>query len=626
MRKISILLFIVLFLNSISVLANVNWYQEANSGLNLPGGTGYIGYGSNINNLLTDQTYSQCSISGSTYTPVATDLDGNGIVDIITSPSNRLELYTLDCEFITDLALGENVRAIPVIVNFDEDANQEIVVLLSGNVEIYEFDSDISSFVEIENIDYSATVSDLDYITCPRSTEHTCIALNQGSNEVYLFDFDTDTVTELTNEIPQSLLNIGSITQGLSTSTTLGADRWRIPFCLSQGSTTNYYTCHTLDVNGENESISTGNLGSASFSIDQFYYNSVFYAKMGNALRIFANLDYQKSGNPRHQAKIFDSAYTELVGVQASDSYNKSSNWMVADYDKDGVNDACILINDTPTTYFRCWDSGFNQIENINVTGTIDISKSCVLADFNGSASTLGLATMEGIFYENEAGTSFNEFYDTGETSSGYRSGIVVSTASTGSPAYVYADSTSGFIVRDSSATSACGNDICEIFENAFSCPSDCSINVTGALNETGAGCVTNQDCESGLCEAGFCVLKPGNYQCESGDECLSGICTNNICARADYWDSIDQAKTNLYGDDSNTNNFISLFIMTAVAIGVIIMGRNFASLLIAGLMFIILGFFFAVVGWLSVFIAFGLIVGVLALIILTVVLRMSSE
>ena len=549
-----------------SVFADVTWYGEANSGVSLGGGNGYTGYGSNVNNQLTNQTLTKCSIGSSLFTPIAFDLDDNNVLpDIITTPSNRIEAYTLDCEFINDIALGESVRAMPVIVNFDNDSLEEIVILLSGDVVIYEYDPDNELFVLIEEIDYSATVTDLDYITCPRSTEHTCIALNKGSNEVYLFDFDSDTVTELTNELPQPLFNLGSVTQGISTSRTLGNTRWREPVCLSGGSSTNYYSCHTLDVNGENESISTGDLGSASFAITNIYYNSVFYAKMGNSIRTFVNIDYEKnSAFDRYQTKIFDSAFVELASVQSHDGANQTSNWLVADYDKDGISDACYLVNVTPDTYFRCYDSGFNLAVDINVTGDIDISKSCVLADFNSSADTLGLACMEGIFYVNESDDGMFEYYDTAVISSGYRSGITVSTAVSGSPAYIYTDSTSGFIVRDSTATTSCGNDICEVFENSFSCPSDCAVNVSQTYDENEI-CTDNSECDSGYCLGGVCTLAPEGYSCTSDDQCTSGDCSNGECTKPAVDDALEGFFASMLGDDPATLNFIAIMIIVII-------------------------------------------------------------
>jgi len=548
-----------------TVLSDVTWYGEANSGIALGGGNGYTGYGSNVNNQLTNQTYSKCTIAKSSFTPIAMDLDGTNVLsEILVVNGNRIEAYNLDCEFINDIALGENPRAMPVVVNFDNDSYFELVILLSGDLVIWEYDPDLESFIEIDSIDYSATITNLDYITCPRSIENTCIGLNKGTDETYLFDFDTDTVTELTNELPKALLNLGTVTQGISTSRTLGTTRWREPVCLSQGSSANYYSCHTLNVNAENESISTGDLGSASFAITDIYYNSVFYAKMGNSLRIFLNMDYEKnSAFDRYQTKIFDSSFTQVLGVQNDDSSNQTSNWMVADYDKDGISDACLLVNVTPDTYFRCYDSGFNLAVDINVTGVIDISKSCVLADFNSTADTLGLACMEGIFYENSS-SLFNEFYDTGETSSGYRSGITVSTAVSGSPAYIYADGTSGFIVRDSSATSTCGNDICEAYENSFSCPVDCGVNISQTYDE-GEICTDNTDCDSGYCLGGVCTLSPEGFGCTSDDQCTSGVCSNGECTKPAVDDALEGFFASMLGNDSETLNFIAILIILVV-------------------------------------------------------------
>ena len=632
MAKTKILLMIVLMLvisMSVSsiVSANPNWFQEANADLSLPGGNGFIGYGSNINNLLTNQTYTQCDISKSVFTPIATDLDGNGITNIITTPGARLELYTLDCEFITDLALGETPRAMPVIVNFDEDDKQEIAVLLSDRVELYEYDSDISSFVEIDSLDYSLFTTNLDYLTCPRDVEfETCIGFDKGNDEVYVFNFGTDTVGERENELPQPIFNLGAIDQGVSNGRTLGNERFRVPNCLSQGTSTNYFSCNTINVTGFNQSISTGNLGSASFAVTNIYYSSVFYAKMGNALRIFVNIDYEKNNAfDRSLTYAFDSGFSSLHIPQTEDSSNFTSNWMVADYNKDGISDACYLINITPDTFFRCWDVNFlSMTTNINVTGVINLTKSAVLADFNSSQSTLGLATMEGIFYENETGDIFNQVTSSDRTASGYSSGIVVSVASTGSPAYVYADSTSGFIIRDSTATSSCGNGECEVFENAFSCPADCSVNVSGLFDESEI-CEDNDECYTGYCLGGVCTLLPENFECDFDDQCLSGSCSNDECTKPSIDKSFEGLIAGMLGDDPATLNLVAILCIFILFIAIFatifsISGHAIAGLIIGGIVGLVASLVFLTWGWLNGWI---FLISLLVLVIIAFILLM---
>ena len=627
------LFLIVVLLSIFSIPSAFSVYtldQEANADQNLGGGRGFIGYGSNIANQLTNYSYDLCNIGNGDFSPLIYDFDNNGVVDVLVVDGNRLELYSINCDFITDFALGDTARAMPVLANFDGDEYKEIYILFDETAKSYQYDTTLDSFVLTATVDYNADVgaTNLDYISCPQSSYKTCVAYNKGSAVVYVLDFETETAEERTGELPRAMLSSGSVTQGITSSNYLPAGMYYTPQCLSQGSTTNYLSCNIIDPTGYNQSINSGDLGSASFSITNVYYHSTFIAKMGNAYRIFMNVDYEKnSAFDRYQTIVFDSGFTQLHKVQGGgDHANQTSNWIVADYDKDGLNDACYLVNVTPDTYFRCYDAGFNLVKDINVTGTMDISKSLVFADFNNSKDTLGLATMEGIFYENDAGTDFEEFYDTGETSSGYRSGSVVSIPSTGSPIYVYVDSTDGFIVRDTEAVALCGNGVCDTFENDFTCPADCQVNVTGLLNATGEACIVDNDCESGYCSGGFCQLKGEYAECTSNDQCLSGTCSNNVCTNPGTWEQIEASKTEIFGNTTATNNFISIFITLAVVITIVIYGKNLMSVALAGVFGFVLLAFFTYVQMLSGWIFFMVFISMIAIILIIFKLGSSTD
>jgi hypothetical protein len=79
-----------------------------------------------------------------------------------------------------------------------------------------------------------------------------------------------------------------------------------------------------------------------------------------------------------------------------------------------------------------------------------------------------------------------------------------------------------------------------------------------------------------------------------------------------------DKAKNDLLGDDTNTNNLISIIIMLAIS-GTILLfgGSSKLGLPFSIIVFFVVGGFLATVGWLSGFIFFMMILGFIFLIIM---------
>lgn len=135
--------------------------------------------------------------------------------------------------------------------------------------------------------------------------------------------------------------------------------------------------------------------------------------------------------------------------------------------------------------------------------------------------------------------------------------------------------------------------------------------------------------CATGYCEYTYCSLKGANLACSSGAECITGVCSFGKCTKPDAWTAIDASKTQQFGDSSLSNNFVSLFLMCGVAIGILIMGmiggNVLGALVLAGGAFFALGIFFTLAGWLSAFILIGAFMAVVILAILGVILLGGS-
>ncbi len=120
--------------------------------------------------------------------------------------------------------------------------------------------------------------------------------------------------------------------------------------------------------------------------------------------------------------------------------------------------------------------------------------------------------------------------------------------------------------------------------------------------NTSGVGqpCSTGVECASSFCnQFKVCALKLNNAGCSSNSECLSSVCNpQNKCTKPSFTQVLDAGKTEQFGDDVNTNNFIALFIMIASAIVFVIAGTKGGHIL-AGLIsgfciFLVEAIFFA--------------------------------
>ena len=145
----------------------------------------------------------------------------------------------------------------------------------------------------------------------------------------------------------------------------------------------------------------------------------------------------------------------------------------------------------------------------------------------------------------------------------------------------------------------------------------------TWATLEVGNACSDSSQCISGLCEARQCALKMFAESCIGDYQCLSGECINDLCSKPSFWASIDASKTQQFGNDSSSNNFIALFLILGLPVVIIWAGRgHLASIMVSGLAFIGLTIFFAVVGWLSPFILLGIFLVFLLIIVFVFILR----
>jgi len=609
--------------------ANSVWSMEANAdywgGIGQTtsgdlGGNAFIGFSSNFPTISNGTNYTSCTFDGSDFTPVGGDLDLDGESEIVTVRGTSLDIYNFNCEFKYTIETGDTIRAMPNIINSNGDAYNEIIVLLNDSLKAYQYNPTITNFNIISSV--GIPLITFDDMTCIATLDK-CILFKSGNTGTYEVFLDTNTTDPHIAVLDFAHNSLNS--RGVSNTRTIGNGDFVIPIC--SGKDSNDLRCHTLDDSGQE--INAFTLVTLA-SINNIPQSDVFIAKIGNVMRIFQSTTIASLGGSTYGTNFTFASIRRLDGTSLIDISQNSpvgTNWVVADYNKDGQNEACIIWGSGAVKNFTCYNSLNDMIVNKAVNTTLHLAQGFVLVDLDNTASTMAIVTATGVYYEN--GTTIQPIYLTGITDSIARDGVPITLFSdvAGNVGVAYSDNDITMIIKQPSINILCGDGTCQSLENALTCPVDCG-SATGTpstINTTGDPCITDDNCFSGKCQAGFCVLQLSGGECYADSQCLSGSCINNKCSKASYWSLVDAGKTETMGDDTPTNNFVSLFFMIFVPLSILWIGKNVMAVIMATGVFIVLGFFFAIVGWLSAWIIFGLIIFIFVAFFLFVLIGTSG-
>lgn len=645
-----ILLYIILFIVlSLQAYANSNWWEYSNSDYRSSGGNSFIGFGSNFPLITQNITsYIKCNLPSSLYTPVISDLDLDTQNEIVLSDSKHLYIYSPRCELENTISLSTNLKSMPEIVNFDGDASPEIIIMQNHTINTYEYSN--GAYSEIDSLVYDSSfpiMSNSDAMTCFNIPFPTCIIFQAGIKDVlYIEPEPEDTFFSLIDSTislnPSQLqanfappVNYGGISNAW-----VGGDVYYAVVGGQFGNGGTGLTNFNLLDETSDSIVSFSSPVNYGHVINGFAQQDIFLAKVGGVFRILASEKPTSTvGSPKYCWFMKDLSGNNIVyNDRCTDSVADFglSNFMVADYNKDGLNDACIFYKNNSVagdynSFLRCFDSLGVETINYDIRNSINLSvdalQGAVMGDFVPNISAMSFATVEGIYYINNTGDLI-KWYDTGIDYDSARDGKLITAFGNTNPdnMIVYTDSSGGFILY-TEQFGICGDQICDTLENSITCPADCGANATGLVNETGDSCKSDLDCQYGICEYNFCTLAGQNHFCDSNLDCISGVCSNNKCTKPSYWDSISASKDQQFGDDANTNNFISLFLAIGVS-GIIIYagGAGLVSVGAGALVFTGLCIFFAVVGWLSAFLLVGIIIVELLLVVVGFMIGGSSD
>jgi len=524
MNKFFWIIIIVISLMIGLATASQNCWQEGCSDLNLPGGSGYTGYASNQNNIVPNGniSYSSCDIGPSTFALVAGDFNGDNASEIVAVTASAVSLYSQDCILTADIST--TARATPIIMNSNGNAFQELVIMTNHTVNLYEF-SGVSMSL-IQSFDFWAVTnqSEYDYMSCSRNpadnltgTTPFCILMKKNVKDVISINMANGNISRYITQLPNYNVNYPLLQGFPQVKTTAGTPGiYQVPDCTILGATSNMLYCILLNESGSYNALTTGNILSSSGAVTNIYYASSFIAKMGTLNRIFVMLKYKKT-NDEWVSRVYDTSFAQLYSSNAG-STNATSNWMVGDFNKDGVSEACHVLNDSTqgnSVMFECYDTNFlNKKANFNVTELMNISQGFVMGDFEPSSPYLAVASVEGIFAYN--GSTLDLVQSSGYPMSSARNGssILINSPASGSPIMAYVDHSIGFILRNPVVGGSCGNGICDLFESAFSCPIDC-----GTVSGANGTCMADSECPvsypkclAGKCVDGFNASETCNY------------------------------------------------------------------------------------------------------------------
>jgi len=668
-----LLFFIIGFLiNSNFVNGNIYWGQTGNTNYQSEGGNSFILYGSNSKNPTENVTYSQMEIGTSDYEPLIADLNNDGIQNIVLTnlASNTIKIYSAGGELVNEYTPDYDIMAMPTLSYYITDL-WSINILTNVSSLQYSYDSDDGFFEQFDkkyNSDFygeefgNCTLGNsiiLDYYNCysGKNTifDGNCIAFDKGSNKIYLRSIagfeaggDCDFVHfwEDSSHTLTSLISpyIDMRSRGLTSFQKVEGEDDLVINCLMKhedypnepfgaevrcdlinivtGVVENTFLTNVLVTSGMTYewNFDSGETSYLDFGVGsqdgtkRIYLNSYVYFTQ--------NVDRCSSG-----LTIWDGGGTILYddisyGATCTSGF---SNVATADFTKDGSNELCFFKCNDTSKNFKCFDKNMNLVfekemfSNMSYTGSGEnICPRFSIGDFMTEYDRQCITTVEGIFCFNDTTNDTIQIFNTGYTT-GAGSPLVVELSDDSYLGIIYSDSSKGFILSPNVMNySSCGNGECDDWENDFTCYVDCHSDYPDAPEVegeylVGTHCESDSDCAGNLkCEYGVCSLAGFNEECSTNAECLSGECVGGYCTKSGLWALLSASKTQQFGDDTHTNNFISLIIIISVASAVGIYLNIWGGIMVL----FSLGIFFTLVGWLSAFILVGFfIVGIIALV-----------
>lgn len=598
----------------------------------------------------TGQNYtSQCQTENSLFELVAYDYEGDHKVESVVIPAlDKISIYSTFCSLEKTIVPQFNIVSRPSLVDpdFTTDPITNLViyslaVLTNSTLDVYD-DAGLLKY----SLNYlnQTNGTSLFGLAC---TDRTCWAVKQN-NSFWVYKFQMVAGITLTTMVNYTARWTGLTSDVNGYAQTINGEP-KVSYCGVSLTDDSLMLCRVFNSTA-NQEFSVNGFGLGG-TIDINHYYAAF-VKMGSVYRYIVAGQGSKSTTFQSTARVYDDSYnfifnqsSGLEGISTVGTTAYFSLPVVADFDKDGIEEYCYFFNDTSNNSdFKCYTNSFvipkyNYVINLSTMGMSHFPDTFFMTDFNTSAPFLYIGTMEGIF-NIESGIE-KKVYDTGFNYTAvtrfsnppilsYFDSTLFDTVGFswfGMPVLQYADASNAFILSSSiTGGVSCGDLVCEGAETIFNCAADCLVG-TGGISGLNFACTDNANCTVGLCKYGFCRLAAQNEFCNINADCISNSCNAalSVCAQATLWQQVDASKDELAGDDSNTNNLVAIIIILLVSVGAGVAvgkhGGGFMAILLSVLIFFVLSIFFAIVTWLSWFIVLVELIVLVAGIIMMVLL-----
>jgi hypothetical protein len=498
----------------------------------------------------TDFTpYQECITENSLYDPVAADLDADGEMEYIIFPSlTRMVVYNSRCVVEDTRIFDASVMSSAAIIDSGRTTDDYEIMLLTNRSLLMLNSSSLATIATL-----NGSFENMRNFGCDR---YFCFARNATSRYTIFSLFDNyDATSNLAMTVSYASGVISTIntkpdpsTQGVAVHTDTVNEISSVLYCgVPSGSNTQGW-CH--DIHSDN-SIGAGIATfTGSGTVDDVFQTQAQRVDMDGANRIIIFTVGQKGSVNVSIRLVTDDAYTVLrsnsavCGNATTASYQcvNSTNWMIADYDKDGYQEACIMVEGN--SRLICFDNQFLTAKyNISVSGINPISHYMFMADVNSSKPFMHIMDKVGIYYPAQNLTLYNNTRTIGITDTRLisvlnndRTAILPVFHFTGTPQMYYVSGTESLmILQNGSITTSCGDGVCTQGENFFSCPADCSTTVI-----TDGSCSSDQDCYiPGYpytdCWQGQCVAGLSDLACTDNSDCPynASLCFANRCVQA---------------------------------------------------------------------------------------------
>jgi hypothetical protein len=493
-------------------------------------------------------TYLSCATENSLFDPVSGDLDYDGEMEYVIVTSNtRLVVYNSRCVIENTLNLNKTILSSPAIIKSGRTTDDyELMLLTNGSLMML----NSSSLATIAALDSNFTGHS--NFGCDK---YYCFARNASTKLTImkLFDnYDATSNVAMTvsystgaNVLPGNPGKIEPSTQGVAVLTEPLYDYSSVIYCGVNSSTASEFQCKDVRSDGY-ISPTAMVLMTGVGDISSIYQVQAQKLYMDGVARIFLYGVAEKGANNVSGRQVYSDTYSSLktnaqVCGNSTNSWQciNGSNWMVQDYDKDGFQEACVLIE--ANQRMICYSNQFTTAKyNISVNTSSATSHYVLMADINKSKPYMHLADKTGIYYTASNLTLYSSGLDVSITDTrpitslnNDRTAVLPVFHFIGTPQIYYVSTTESLLtIQNSSVTTSCGDGVCTQGENYFSCPADCFTTLI-----TDGSCSSDQDCylpgyPYNTCLGGVCVAGASGVGCIQDSDCPfnASICYENQC------------------------------------------------------------------------------------------------